>query len=336
MYLHRCIRSLLIALLLGAAPTALAVTPVSHFLLSEKDLPAGCKPTKEDGSSLHAASAYETLMEEPSGGKAKQLFACKGRLYALYLYEYGTATSAYQNAAIIGARLWGNPNGPSGHHQDEVLLGGPVIVVISPAPGPLAAVFEADGFEPFRHRKTKAPRAEADPVDLGDAELKKLKAAVDCKAQAFFCKALDRFAKGKPAKGPSDTRAFGGATLLVVLDEKDPAARYKQEAGYLVLSNREALYGTVKPSNAEEEGQVKTFLSYVKAGKAIPAADPLMGYVRTLTSKPLKATKTVGRSTAYLSSNHILVREDKDTFVVIEHQPDNGDGFYVGIFPKKG
>jgi hypothetical protein len=309
---------------------------VSQFLLSAKDLPAGCKPTKEDGSSLHAASAYETLMEEPSGGKAKQLFACKGRLYALYLYDYGTATSAYQNAAIIGARLWGNPNGPSGHHQDEVLLGGPILAVLSPAPGPLAEVFESQGFEPFRHRTTKAPQAEAAPVDLSDAELKKMKAAMDCKAHAFFCKAMDRFAKGKPAKGPSQTRAFGGATLLVIVEPNDPAERSKEEAGYLVLSDTRALYGTVKPTNAEEEQQAQAFLGYVKKGKPIPAADPLMGYVRTLTQKPLKDTRTVGRSTAYLSSNHVLVREDKDTLVVIEHQPSGGNGFYVGVFPKKG
>ncbi len=29
-------------------------------------------------------------------------------------------------------------------------------------------------------------------------------------------------------------------------------------------------------------------------------------------------------------------REDKDTLVVIEHQPSGGNGFDVGVFPKKG
>jgi hypothetical protein len=129
-------------------------------------------------------------------------------------------------------------------------------------------------------------------------------------------------------KGTGATRALGGATLFV--SDKAP----REEASYLVLSNEGALFGTVKPTSPEEEGQVKEFLAYVRSGKSNAGSEALMGYVRSLTSRPLKPTQAVGKSTVYVSNNHVLVREEGDALLVIERQPGEPD-FYVGIFPQR-
>lgn len=325
MYLQRRIRPLIATVLLAGASSALAAEPVSKAELSPKELPAGCAPTKEaeDGSSIHAATTFQTLFEEPSGGKTRQFFTCGGSPYTLYLYDYGTPKAMESQVAIIGARMWGDAGGPTGEHSDEVLVKGSVIAVVSPSPGPVGRALVGKGFKPYR---AGAP-ANA-PVDLSAADLQKLKASVDCKAQAFFCKALERFGKGKPVKATDATRTLGGATLIVSGD------RVSEEASYLVLSQDGALYGTVKPTNAEEEGQVKEFLAYVRSGKPTPGSEALMGYVRSLGSKKLQPTQSVGRSTAYVSHNHVLVREEGDALLVIEYAP-GVPAFFVGVFPKR-
>jgi hypothetical protein len=317
--LQRLIRPLIATVLLGGASTAFAAEPVSQFEVAAKELPAGCAPGNSNGSSLHAASTYQTLMEEPSGGKTRQFFRCNGKDSTLYLYDYGTPEKAQAQATFIGARLWGGP-APTPAHPDELLGKGSVLAVLSP-PGPIAGVLAARGFKPYRGEALH-------PVDLSAADLQKLKASVDCKAQAFFCKALERFGKGKPVKAVDATRTLGGATLILSGD------RVSEEASYLVLSKEGALYGTVKPTNAEEEGQVKEFLAYVRSGKPTPGSEALMGYVRSLGSRPLKPTQAVGRSTAYMSNNHVLVREEGDALLVVEYMPGVPD-FFVGVFPKR-
>lgn len=323
--LQRRIRPLIATVLLGGAPAALAAAPVSNAELAPKELPAGCASAKEeaDGSSLHAATTDGSLLEEPSGGKTRQFFTCDGKPYTLYLYDYGTPKAAEPQVAFIGARLWGDSGGPSREHSDEVLVKGSVIAVVSPAPGPVGRVLVGKGFKPYR-----AGAEASGPVDLSAADLQKLKAAVDCKAQAFFCKALERFGKGNPVKATDATRTLGGATLNVSGD------RVSEEASYLVLSNEGALYGTVKATNAEEEGQVKEFLAYVRSGKPTPGSEALMGYVRSLGSKKLQPTQSVGRSTGYVSKNHVLVREEGDSLLVIEYEP-GVPAFFVGVFPKR-
>jgi hypothetical protein len=328
-YLQRRIRPLIATVLFGGASTVFAAAPVSKAELSPKDLPSGCALTKEDvyATSVHAASTFGSLIEEPSGGKTRQFFTCHRKGYTLYLYDYGDSKQALSQVAAMGARMWGDSAGPTSHHADEVLVKGSVIAVLSPSAGPVGQTLVGRGFTPYR-RGREAEIAAREPVDLSPADLKTMKAAVDCKAQAFFCKAMDRFAKGKPVKGTGAPRALGGATLFV----SDTGAQ--EEASYLVLSNEGALFGTVKPTSPEEEGQVKEFLAYVRSGKSNAGSEALMGYVRSLSTKPLQPTRAVGRSTVYVSNNHVLVREEGDALLVIERQPGEPD-FYVALFPKR-
>src|SRR4051812_30461963 len=113
--------------MLSLVAAVLAVAPL--------DVP-GCKLSKDEVGSLHAATSFEVAMTPPKS-KLKQPLLCGGKAVTLYVSEFDTPALAREAANFTGPQLWGG-TAPNGEHTDELLLSGALQVVAS-GPGVRAA-----------------------------------------------------------------------------------------------------------------------------------------------------------------------------------------------------
>ncbi|MFT3841992.1 MAG: hypothetical protein QM723_33685 [Myxococcaceae bacterium] len=126
--------------MLPALLTILAVAPLDV---------AGCKAGKTETGSLHAATSFETQLTKPKS-KLKQLLDCGGAPVTLYVLELDSEKGAREAANLTGPMLWGGL-APTGEHDDELMLKGALMVVVSGPAMPVAgSKLQAMGFKPWR------------------------------------------------------------------------------------------------------------------------------------------------------------------------------------------
>ena len=120
----------------------------------------GCVDSKTEVGSLHARVGFETQLTKPKS-KLKQPLQCGGKAVTLYLSELASEAEASEAANFVGPQLWGAPF-PSAEHSDELMLKGPLVVVVSgPGIAPAAKALAADGFTPWRGNAPKAAKGPA-------------------------------------------------------------------------------------------------------------------------------------------------------------------------------
>lgn len=315
----RRMRPLLCAVLALATSSAFAAPT-----LSDADVAPCKRSAKKFDGSLHAAVAYSTPMGAPKNGKTQLTVDCAGTPAAVYLFDFADKKEASLQAGFIGAQLWG-PEGRSAEHNDQVLTKESLVVVVSGAkPEAVSDSLKKRGFAEYALRGEE--RAHPPVSEPSDAELQAWKASLDCKGMmaARYCAALDAFKAGKApdaAPGP-----MLGASLLV------GAEGLVEEVSYLVLNKDSAVYGSVSPSNAEERTQLGQLLVTLRANKPVPENDPVLGYVKSLATKPGYPLTASGKSSAFThDSLTVYVRKTKSGYVAVERQRGE-PAVYVAIF----
>ncbi len=102
--------------------------------------------------SVHAHSLYKFDIPyfQPAGGKIRQNVAVPEGKAVLFLYDFVDPDKARQATGFAAGTLWGGP-GPNGDDNDELLMRGGLLLVISGAdPDRMAARFERLGFTRVR------------------------------------------------------------------------------------------------------------------------------------------------------------------------------------------
>ncbi|MEN9796378.1 MAG: hypothetical protein RL653_74 [Pseudomonadota bacterium] len=152
--------------------------------------------------------------------------------------------------------------------------------------------------------------------DLSDGDVKALASQLGCpsKARAFYCGALDRFARGKVPSVTGTRKSHLGTAFFV--------SAGREHATYLLLDDDGASFDAVTPENAREAADMKRALDLIRAGKQVPASNPLQKLVTSLAEMPIARalpTRTLGRSrTLSRAGTRLLIRQEGDAYVVLQ------------------
>lgn len=311
--------------MLPALLTILAVAPL--------DL-SGCKAGKTETGSLHAATSFEVQMNKPKS-KLKQLLDCGGAPVTLYLQELDSEKGAKEAANLTGPMLWGGL-APTGEHDDELMLKGALMVVVSGPAMPVAgSKLQAMGFKPWRGEE--APKA--DVIDRLTKEL-------DCSATS---KDLNRaWCPATLTKGASFTAPKGKGVLLGI-SAPFPASKSlgagMQAARVSVLAYEgNALWlSDVSPENDGEAKQLAEVVVGIAGAlkadaKSIAVPRDLNGYLQSLPGqakqKGAAAENTKAGPASFAFKFPARVWKVKwralDCYVVSEDAPD---GQWISVYP---
>ena len=289
----------------------------------------------EPRGSLHAEVLYGAGVPTSATRPAalRQTWLCPRGAVALYYYDFGSGAEATSAVEFMSASLWGGP-GPTAEHPDLIftLPPGGLVVVVSGQPQPILSA----ALVLMARRKMKryagaqgVPVTRSAGIDLMGVA-RRLRGPLQCEKKDSewkgYCDALDRWPAGKPYLGPR--LGLAGRSVLATV-----ARAPVEEASFLVIDPKGVKYGTIKPENDEERGQVRDLLALLRGGKPVPPTNPVQAYGSSLTQRPLPPADLVDNAQHYRSSNDGFVRDCGDTIVVLESDGST-PGLYIGIFRK--
>lgn len=296
---------------------------------------AGCKATKSESGSLHAATSFDVWLTAPKS-KVKQSLDCGGKLVTLFVSDFGAAAGASEAANFVGPQLWG-ATAPTAEHTDELLLKDGLLVVVSGNAGQLAAgALEKKGFTRWR----------GGPVDKADV-IVRVGRELDCKPASkdplrSWCVAV--LTDGAGFTAPKD------GTVLVGLSAPVPWSMGVSDA--LLKATRVSAFafkgGKVKltdvtPDNDDEKKQLLDVAMQVAAvlkgsGKAITPPEGLAAYLPTLADGAAKSGAVLKLSAKGPATTKFTfparvwtVKSGAMTvYVVVE---DTADGAWLSVYP---
>jgi hypothetical protein len=179
--------------------------------------------------------------------------------------------------------------------------------------------------------------------DLSNADLQALAQALGCPAkgaspmltaallpgQLFSCAALTRFARGNVPSPVGERRSFLGATFVV--------ATGRVQGTFLLLDDTGALFDDITPDNPREAAELQKAIEHIQAGKPVPASNPVQQFVSSIPGMPGMKTRpgrTVGSSRLVVMKNRLFIRQDGDTYIILEVGQSTLKLGYVGVHPR--
>lgn len=166
-------------LLLVCISPLYAQAPLDSFVLTESELPAGCKlvsgefPVDTQSAIFFSYPDYQKQMLPPLQEKRAQSVACGEAKGTLYYFAYATAADVEKTSKFVKPLMWGG-SGPSAAHPQLILTGGNVLVIASfrKTPQPLLDVVSKRISGP-QGQSTSNPSPAEPSFEKGAAEFRK-------------------------------------------------------------------------------------------------------------------------------------------------------------------
>jgi hypothetical protein len=166
--------------------------------------------------------------------------------------------------------------------------------------------------------------------DVDPAAIARLRAQLDCTAQAFYCGALDRFeAAGEPTLEMQPYALVGRAY--------DTWNQREQIDWFVARPGGGMAVGEVTPDDEQERQQLEAALAILSSGGSLPSTDPVAAYVQTLATggDDPHATLIRGRSRHYplLSDQRdVYIRRSGDEIIALDVGADGG---VIAVFQRR-
>lgn len=294
------------------------------------DVP-GCKASKQDVGSLHAATSFEVTMTAPKS-KLKQSLDCGGKAVTLFVSEFADAAQANEAANLTGPQLWGGL-APTDEHTDELLLKGALHVVISgPAVNVAAEALMGKGFKAWRG----GPVADV---------IERVSKAIDCKSGKDPLRAWC----GAAATAGAGFKSAKDQTVLLGISAPLPASRDVREVllkatrvSALAFANGKVRLTDVTPDNKDEEQQLlevagELALALKGSSTQVKISAGLSGFLPVLAKQASQGAavkdSAKGPATVELKNPTRMwtVKVGKlEVYVVAE---DTADGAWLSVYP---
>jgi hypothetical protein len=172
------------------------------------------------------------------------------------------------------------------------------------------------------------------PIDVTSNELDLVAISLGCAEQqggrnAFFCRALAAFDKGRTPAARAQPTGMAGASVIVPAPGSSHFGKSVTEASFLVLGERAATCGTLSAENEEERRAAQALVRAVTAGERLPAENPAVKAAREMTrTRPAELAE---RSLTWSAETHGFVRETEMGVIVLEQV--EGPAWVLGVFP---